>query len=279
MKYRLKGEFPSDIYVPSYTAKHMAMLEERRRVALSWLFREKKTTWREIFAASDIGAERNMIAERFVPRATTVLDVGCGRGFFSFACAKRAKQVTCLDLMDGGGRAGWWDEFLETSRLLRVSKRVFGVRASAARLPFGRGRFDLVTSVHALRNFRDEGEINLFFLEAKRVLKAGGRVVLVESDLEDRNFRAYRAFYSLRTRAGWELKLPSFEEMAGLLKRVGFARVSSRSVDVGLKYAPVYFPFDRSAMKGMKTSYSNVRQLLVEEGERHPLILIITASC
>lgn len=219
-----------------------------------------------------------MIAEKFVPRATAVLDVGCGRGFFSFACAKRAKQVTCLDLMDGGGRAGWWDEFLETSRLLRVSKRVFGVGASAARLPFGRGRFDLVTSVHALRDFRNEGEINSFFLEAKRVLKAGGRVVLVESDLEDRNFRACRAFYSSRTRLGWELRLPSFEKMVGLLRRVGFARVSSRAIDVGLKYAPVYFPFNRSAMKGMKKSYGGAKRLLVEEGERHPPILIISAS-
>lgn len=277
MKYHLKDEFPPDIYVPAYTAKQMAALEERRRVVLSGLLREKKTTWPEIFAISDIGAERNMIAERFVPDATSVLDVGCGRGFFSFACAKRAERVTCLDSMDGGGRAGWWGEFLEASRLLRVGRRVLGARASAARLPFGKGCFDLVASVHALRNFRDEGEIKSFFLEAKRVLKRKGHAVLVESDLEDRNCRAYRAFYSLRTRAGWELKLPSLAKMVESLKGCGFSRVSSRSLDTDLKYAPVYFPFNRLAMKGMETSYNDARRLLIEEGERHPPILIVRA--
>ena len=47
-------------------------------------------SWKDIFDSSDIGAERNMIARRFVTEDVAVLDAGCGRGYFSFACAWKA---------------------------------------------------------------------------------------------------------------------------------------------------------------------------------------------
>ena len=219
-----------------------------------------------------------MIADRFVPPSLSVLDVGCGRGFFSFACARKTKQVTCLDLMDGRGRTGWWREFRDSTKLLKLGKRVSGVRGDAASLPFVRERFDVVTSVHAVRNFRTKGEIRSFFLEALRTLKKGGRMILAESDIEGNRHRAYNAFYSLRVKLGYELDLPQFSIMVRWLKNAGFAEVSVLSIDIGLKYAPVRLPYDRSAMKGLEGSYRKAERLVQEEGDSHPPILVLTAT-
>jgi ubiquinone/menaquinone biosynthesis C-methylase UbiE len=276
-KYYSKSEFTSDIYSPRYSAKQMKELEKRRVSTLSGLFEEKKISWWDVYDASDIGEERGIIASRYITRGSSVLDVGCGRGFFSFACARRARHVVALDLMNGKGRSGWWAEFSETSRLLEVSEKVFGTRGSAAHLPFGEGSFDAVTAVHAIRNFNDLEEIKRFLAEARRVLKKGGRVVLVESDLDVGDCRAYRAFYDLRIKVGWESKLPLAEETIEFLRTNGFSKIRQQVLDSHLKYAPVYFPFDRS-LKGMEKQYRSAKRLLVKEGEKHPPVLITTAS-
>lgn len=245
------------------------------------LRRVKRATWWEIFDASDIGAERRTIAARFVPPSLSVLDVGCGRGFFGFACAREAKQVTCLDLMDGMDgidRVGWWQEFRDSARLLKVDKKLLGVRGSAASLPFGKDCFDLVASVHGIRNLQRRSDIRLLFSEAMRTLKRAGRMIVAESDLEDERFRAYRAFYSLRVSLGWELRLPSFPTMAAWLRKLGFVDVSLSSFETDLKYAPVYFPYDSSAMKGVKAAYNRANKLREHEGELHPPVIVLTAT-
>jgi len=276
-KYYSKSEFTSDIYSPTYSAKQTKELEKRRISTLSELFEENKISWWDVYDASDIGKERGIVASRCITRDSSVLDVGCGRGFFSFACARRAKHVVALDLMNGKGRSGWWAEFAETSRLLGVGETVSGTRGGATHLPFSEGSFDTVTAVHAIRNFDNLEEIKLFLGEARKVLRKGGRVVLVESDLGVGDCRAYRAFYDLRIRVGWESKLPSAEETIEFLRANGFSKIRQQVLDSRLKYAPVYFPFDRS-LKGFEKQYKSAKRLLVEEGEKHPPVLITTAS-
>jgi ubiquinone/menaquinone biosynthesis C-methylase UbiE len=234
-------------------------------------------SWWEVFDASEIGTERNLIVDKFV-KGPDILDVGCGRGFFTFACAK-ASRATGLDLMDGGGREGWWNEFVETSNLLGVSGRVSGVRGGATSMPFKAGCFDQVASVHSIRNFGSIEEIRSFFVEARRVLKKGGRLIVAESDFEVAGFQAYKSFYSMRTRLGWELGLPSVSELIGWLGEAGFGDVTEESLATGLRYAPVYFPFDPSSMKAIRADYEDANVLLLNDGEQHPPINILTASC
>ena len=238
----------------------------------------KGVTWQQVFNASDVGKERNLIANRFVGRDSKVLDVGCGRGYFSFACARRTGRVTSLDPMDGGGREGWWEEFKATSERMGASGRISEVRASASSMPFGEACFDVVASVHSIRNFKSKGEVLSFFREAKRLLKEEGRLVVVESRLGDARFPVYNAFYSMRTRLGWELVLPQTSEMVRWLRSTGFSIVSCESLATDLEYAPVHFPFDPGSMKGMKEEYQAAMILLLQQGERHPPIDIITAS-
>ena len=219
-----------------------------------------------------------LIANRFVLPSSTVLDVGCGRGFFTFACAKRARFVLGLDLMDGNERVGWWKEFSESAVLLKVDGRIAGARACASNIPVAGESFDLVATVHAIRNFGAKREIKTFFSEAMRVLRRGGRILLVETDLEARPYRAYRAFYALRVKLGWELKLPPFADMIKWLKEVGFSGVSARSIETGLRYAPLYLPFDRTTMKDVEDAYHEAARLRKKEGDRHPPIIVITGT-
>lgn len=241
------------------------------------LSKTKRLNWSRIFDASDIGAERRLIANKFVPPSSSALDVGCGRGFFSFACARNANRVTSLDLMDGLGRSGWWQEFRNSAELLNVSKKIYGVRASATSMPFCGGCFDLVASVHAIRNFGSRKEIRLSLPEALRTLRRGGRIVLVESDLEDERYSGYAAVYSLRVKMGWELKLPPFRQIEKWVRDAGFTRVSTQSVDTGLKYAPLFFRFDHATMRGMEKAYRRALALYDSEGRGHPPIVIVDA--
>jgi ubiquinone/menaquinone biosynthesis C-methylase UbiE len=271
----------ADQALPRLWAKHFP--KEKRATGLGkemMLGRllENGVSWREVFDGSDIGAERNLIVGRYVAQGSDVLDAGCGRGFFTFACARKASRVTALDLMDGGGRKGWWDDFVNTSRLMEVSGRVSGIRASAAWMPLKGEHFDLVASVHSIRNFGSNVEIKSFFGEAKRVLGEGGRLIVVESDFEVGGFQAYKSFYSMRARLGWELGLPSVSALFDWLEEAGFADVSKESLATGLKYAPVYFPFDPASMKAIRADYDAANELLLGDGERHPPINIITAS-
>lgn len=238
----------------------------------------KGVSWREIFDASDIGAERNLIADKFVTQGSDILDAGCGRGFFAFACSGKAGRVTGLDLMDGGGRKGWWKEFVGSSRLMEATGQVSGVRAGAGSMPFNAGRFDLVASVHSIRNFGSVEEIKSFFREARRVLRKGGCLIVVESDIESVGFRAYKSFYSMRIRLGWERELPPVSELTDWLEEAGFADASEESLATGLRYAPVYFPFDPASMSMIRRDYDNANEFLLKDGERHPPINILSAS-
>ncbi len=255
----------------------MEELEERRMKAISRLFEEKKTSWWDVFDASEIGKERKIIASRYVALNSEVLDVGCGRGFFSFACSRRTSHVTALDLMNGKGRIGWWDEFLQTTALLKMKRRVSGIRASATHLPFERGSFDAVTSVHAIRNFEEIDELKLFISEAARVLKKGGRFVLAESDFESNGFLAYKEFYAMRTEIGWEMRIPPSGEIVSILRKSGLSKIKQTILDIRLKYAPVYFPLSQARLKGLTKQYSYAKRLLIEEGEQHPPVSVITA--
>ena len=276
-QFNLKEDFPQGIYDPRLSDAQTKALENRRMKVLGELIREGRIGWWDVFDLSDIGKERNKLARKHIRRSSKVLDVGCGRGFFSFACSRIASEVTCVDLMNGLGRKGWWEEFSETASLLSV-ENTRGIRANGSMLPLRNDSFDAVSSIHAIRNFRSRFEIQSFFKEAFRVLKPNGRAVIAESELNANSFRAYKAFYKLRTRLKWELRLPRSDEITRWLVESGFRRVSSETHDWGLHYAPVYFPYGESILKGRKHEWELARDLIIRKGESHPPVRVFTAA-
>lgn len=100
-------------------------------------------------------------------RGMTVLDLGCGTGRHALWLAAAGAVVTAIDFSD---------------RMLAEARRKPGAAAVHFLahdlhdpLPFAAGRFDLVVSGLVLEHLSDlEG----FFGEARRVLRAGGRAVM-----------------------------------------------------------------------------------------------------
>lgn len=95
-------------------------------------------------------------------RCESVLDVGCGAGQTLIACEISPTTFTCGVDID--------QEALALGR--RLSQRIAFVRASAERLPFSDGSFDVVISRVSLPYMR----LPVALREIARVLRPGGQV-------------------------------------------------------------------------------------------------------
>jgi len=93
----------------------------------------------------------------------SVLDVGCGSGFFSREAARRGANVTSLDIA--------MQLLHETRRKVQTER----VNADACALPFGDGAFDLVISSECIEHTLDP---RLALREIHRVTRPGGRLLI-----------------------------------------------------------------------------------------------------
>jgi len=111
------------------------------------------------------------------PRPTdAVLDVATGTGFTALAFAPAVRSVVGLDVSPG---------MLAGARKQAEQQDVANVtfqEGTAEALPFADAAFDIVTCRIAPHHFLD---IQKFLREAARVLKPGGRLVLVDTTVPD----------------------------------------------------------------------------------------------
>jgi SAM-dependent methyltransferase len=113
-----------------------------------------------------------------------VLDVGCGRGLFLVAAARRLDKggrAVGVDLWQAEDLAGNSpDATLANARLEGVADRVDVKTGDARQLPFPDASFDTVVSSVALHNIYDEPGRRQAIREIARVLKPGGRLLIVD---------------------------------------------------------------------------------------------------
>ena len=118
------------------------------------------------------------IAEQVrVPEGGLCLDVGCGSGALTIACAKRNPKASFI------GIDRWGKEYASFSKsLCEDNARAEGVKnvtfeqGDAVRLDFPDGYFDAVTSNYVYHNI--PGERQAYLLETLRTLKKGGTFAL-----------------------------------------------------------------------------------------------------
>ncbi len=101
-----------------------------------------------------------------------LLDVGTGAGHTAFAFARRIAQVEALDLTQE-----MLDQVARGARE-RGLANIHCQLGDAEALPYPDASFDFVTSRLCAHHFQD---VVLFAREAARVLKPGGRLLLVDS--------------------------------------------------------------------------------------------------
>ncbi len=174
-----------------------------------------------------------------------VLDLGCGTGDLARQVARRypRAEVVAADFtapMLANARA--------RNRKAPEGRRIGLARATAMRLPFADGSFDLVTNAFVARNLRD---LPLAFGEIRRVLRAGGALLTLEiteptSPAFSALFHAYfdrvvPALGSLVASTGPYRYLPESLRalpprpvLLEMIRSAGFPRVAARSQSLGI---------------------------------------------
>lgn len=118
---------------------------------------------RIISLGMDAGWRRRAVRALALPPGSLVLDLACGTGDF------------CRELSRAGYRATGFDFSLGMLRAARAVAPL--VQADVLALPVADGAADGATCGFALRNVADLGRL---FAETARVVRAGGRIALLE---------------------------------------------------------------------------------------------------
>jgi ubiquinone/menaquinone biosynthesis C-methylase UbiE len=217
----------TDSAFPADDARLKDVLEERVAALPEGGFDAVAGEWDRFQGPFYSAGVREAALLRLLPRGLRVADIGCGTGLLTLALAGVAETVEAVDASDRMVRLA--REKLRRAGAANVTVR----RASAEKLPFEDGVLDAVFAFHLLRHLVRPAEA---LYEFGRVVKVGGRVVLVE--LEPHGVRALRA-----ATGSHHLGLPR-ETVRAALRRGGFAdarfsslspyRVPSESGEVAL---------------------------------------------
>ena len=110
-----------------------------------------------------------------IPDGGCGLDVGCGSGALTIACAKRnpGAQMLGCDIWSGAYKAVFTKKRCEENAKAEGVSNVRFTEGNAVRLPFPDESFDAVTSNYVYHNIAGHNKQQLL-LETLRVLKKGG---------------------------------------------------------------------------------------------------------
>ena len=114
-----------------------------------------------------------------IPDGGLGLDVGCGSGALTIACAKRNPKATMVgcDIWRGSYKSEFSKALCENNAKLEGVENVRFENGNAVKLPFEDESFDLVTSNYVYHNITGKNKQKLL-LETLRVLKKGGVFVI-----------------------------------------------------------------------------------------------------
>ncbi|NUR84796.1 MAG: ubiquinone/menaquinone biosynthesis methyltransferase, partial [Nonomuraea sp.] len=179
---------------------------------------------------------REVAALAQLPPGGALLDVATGSGVIALAAARRYPGAA-VHGVDFAAR------MLEAAAAKPGASAVTWQYADAYDLPFADGSFDAVTHGYLLRNVED---VERVLAEQHRVLKPGGRVVLLETcppsfpvalgvrvviPLLGRLVAGDRESYDYLQRSTLGFMTPP--RVAAILRRVGFTAVESRKRFLG----------------------------------------------
>ncbi len=125
----------------------------------------------------DMTWRRFVVKQANLPQGGKLLDLATGTGDIAFEALKAVPNVQAVG-------ADFALPMMRVGQTLPLGARVGWTAADALNLPFPDGTFDAVTSGYLVRNVID---IPRCFAEQLRVLKPGGRIVVLDSSPPPRN--------------------------------------------------------------------------------------------
>lgn len=121
-----------------------------------------------------------------IPDNSKVLDLGTGHGAVLLEVAKKLKQpgeVIGIDIWQSADQSNnsqtATQQNIELAQLNEVAKVQ---TANMTKLPFSNNEFDDVFASFAIHNVKPKGQRELAISEALRVLKPGGRLVIIDME-------------------------------------------------------------------------------------------------
>jgi len=254
---------------------------------LNHFFEKYSISWWDFYLNSDIGMERTALARDMeLEEDDTILEVGCGRGYFSVAATRFVEKVIGLDIMNGGGRCGWWKNFKETVTELKLKHKVTSLKADAQVIPLRDSSVNKVVAVHSIRNLQNRDAIQNVIREMYRVLSEHGEMIVAENVPIARNKsqEAHLAFYKCKCKySGGDLFYFSQEEFQEMFKDSGLGETNSKLADYNLSASPPIFYLNTSLLKKKQIEkaqkeYNEAVDLIMKHGETSPPTLIIKAT-
>jgi SAM-dependent methyltransferase len=174
-----------------------------------------------------------------------VLDVGSGPGLLVAEMAQavgRSGHVTGLDISDG---------MLALSRIRcadpTISERVSFVKADAVALPFSDAAFDVAVSTQVYEYVAD---LNAALAELHRVLRVGGRALIIDTDWDSIVWNAGDQEQMQRLLAAWTERFADPHLPRSLSRRLQEAGLKVRHRDVLVLFNPEYDPNTFSVANG-----------------------------
>ena len=176
-----------------------------------------------------------------------VLDLATGTGDFAIAIAQKLTAggyVTGIDLSEKMLELGRGKVIVEG-----LSERVTLLRGNAEQLPLADNSFDRVSVAFGVRNYED---LNQGLSEACRVLRSGGKLVVLELSYPDNRLLLWcYKLYALKVlpwlgglisgdRAAYTylpesiLRFPKGAEFMALLRAAGFGHVTEKRLTFGV---------------------------------------------
>lgn len=169
-----------------------------------------------IYLTPDVAATRRRVLEALAPRSgERLLDVGAGPGFLAAAAADRI------------GPSGYVCGVDVSAPLLAYARERAGVpwlefrHGDATALPFADGAFDAAVSMQVLEYVP---EVDAALAEIARVLRPGGRALVVDTDLDSLVWHVQDRARADRVLAAWAEHCPHPHlprTLSGRLARAG----------------------------------------------------------
>lgn len=251
---RLAHQHQIDVELPSYRSFYgLEPTEFMKQLKFCAAFVQElidttPITYQDLYAASDIGRERLLLVGKLnISPNFIVLDVGCGRGYTTFAAALQGAQVIGIDLMNGGGRWDWWQNWISTANELQLSQLIFGIRGDITTPPIQSNTGILCLSAHAIRNLHSLTTFTDAFRQMGRITGPQGRIYIAESlpVAKTKAQEAHLQLYNLRVKhKQGDLALLPEDELKTLVENAGLSIIESTIHDFRLAATPPIFWLD-----------------------------------
>lgn len=174
-----------------------------------------------------------------------LLDVACGTGDFSIAAHRAGvRQVTGIDISENMVEVG-----RRKIQEAGLSEKIDLRTGDSEKMEFADATFDAVTVAFGVRNFE---HLNLGLQEMQRVLKPGGKVIILEFSMPERfpMKQMYKFYfrYILPTVGGWisgnkgaytylpesVMKFPQGREFLDIMAACGFVGATQKKLSFGI---------------------------------------------